>query len=111
MNPSNIISGLRSCGIYPLNPIAVLDHDPSVHQSNSPSGSTSEAVVTADILQPNDSGNAEDAACESFTAEDETLFEHLNSEGYDLYDTKYLTQNQIPSKDCERFKSLVEHFF
>ena len=75
MNPFNIISGLRSCGIYPLNPTAVLDHDPSVHQSNSLSGSTPKSVVTADILQPNDNGNAEGAACESFTAEDETLFE------------------------------------
>ena len=75
MNPANIISGFRSCGIFPFNPTAVLDHDPCVCQSNSSSGSISESVITADVLQPNDDGNTEDAVCESFTAEDEIHYE------------------------------------
>ena len=111
MNPANIISGFRSCGIFPFNPTAVLDHDPSVCQSNSSSGSISESVITADILQPND-GNTEDAVCESFTAEDEIHYERRHSEGYDLYDPKYIFWLKIKysNEDCERFKSLIEHF-
>ena len=69
MNPANIISGFRSCGIFPFNPTAVLDHDPCACQSNLSSGSISKSVITADILQPNDDGNTDDAVCESFTAE------------------------------------------
>ena len=30
MIPANIISGFRTCGVYPFNPKAVLDHDPRV---------------------------------------------------------------------------------
>ena len=30
MIPANIISGFRTCGVYPFNPKAVLDHDPCV---------------------------------------------------------------------------------
>ena len=86
MNPANIISGFRSCGIFPFNPTAVLDHDPCVCQSNSSSGSISESVITAhhDILQPNDDSNTEDAVCESFTAEDEIRYERRHSEGMTL---------------------------
>ena len=33
MTPANIVSGFRSCGVYPFNPKAVLDHDPCVSRS------------------------------------------------------------------------------
>jgi len=29
MVPANIISGFKTCGIYPFNPKEVLDHDPT----------------------------------------------------------------------------------
>ena len=92
--------------------MAVLDHDPCICQSNSSSGSISESVITADILQPNDDSNTEDTVCESFTAEDEIHYERRHSEGYDLYDPKYISWLKIkyPNEDCERFKSLIEHF-
>ena len=63
-------------------------------------------------MQPNDNGNIEDAACESFTAEDEMLYERRHSEGYDLYDPKYISWLKIKysNEDCERFESLIDHF-
>ena len=33
MIPANIISGFKTCGVYPFNPKAVLDHDPCVSRS------------------------------------------------------------------------------
>ena len=32
--PTNIIGGLKHCGVYPLNPRTVLDHDPCIKVPN-----------------------------------------------------------------------------
>ena len=39
--------------IYPVNPMATLDHNPCIFQSNLPSG-------LIDALQPNNNANTED---------------------------------------------------
>ena len=34
--PAKIIGGFRTCGVYPFNPKAVLDHNPCVSRNNNP---------------------------------------------------------------------------
>lgn len=81
MMPRTIISGFKTCGVYPFNPKAVLDHDPCVELPNAspvenpsdipPANSPSQYVI--------------------FTPEDEILFQTRYEEGYDLQqnDPKY----------------------
>ena len=46
MTPANIISGFKTCGVYPFNPKAVLDHDPCEPKISDPSApQTSDAAV------------------------------------------------------------------
>ena len=53
--PANIISGFKTCGVYPFNPKAVLDHDPCVSRSqNSEYSNGSTPMVEGDLQQAND---------------------------------------------------------
>ena len=72
MVPSNTISGFRTCGVYPLNPMAVLDYDPCTNST--------EDTTDASLNQNKDI---------TFTKEQEACFATRYEEGYDLYDDDY----------------------
>ena len=109
------VSGFRSCGVYPFNPKAVLDHDPCVSRSknpkssdiNLPSGSLP-VIGEDDSHQPNHT-DSDTTICRDengpFTAEEEILYQTRYSEGYDLHDPKYISWLKIyhPDENCETF--------
>ena len=87
MVPSTIINGFKTCGIYPFNPKAVLDHDLcSIENSSSGDPDISKESVQDERLL-NDGGTDLDVC---FTNEEELQFTKRYEEGYDLYDTRYL---------------------
>ena len=95
--------------------LAVLYHDPCVSGSqNSESSNGSTPMVEGDLQQPNnDSSNTTDMdRIESFTAEEEFLYQTRYSEGYDLNDPKYIFWLKINhrSEDCDKFSNLMLHF-
>ena len=93
MMPSTIIHGFKTCGIFPYNPAAVLDHDPfsteeadteEIHpppseNPNSPGSSTSKC---SDLAASNDQSY-------TFTPSEEELFSTRYAENFDLYCPKY----------------------
>ena len=58
--PANIVSGFKTCGVYPFNPKAVLDHDPceASHssgrdlQTSGPSSSMGDSSYTPAVADP-----------------------------------------------------------
>ena len=48
----------------------------------------------------------------SFTAEEEILFNTRYTEGYNLYDPRYIAWLKVvhPEESCENFVSLIDHF-
>ena len=98
MVSASIISGFKVCGIYPINPKPVLDHDPctppkekSKHNSSKPNKKDGEVEFSwekGDHPQHQNSVNNDDVA-ELFTPEEETLFARRYEEGYNLYDARY----------------------
>ena len=120
MIPANIISGFKSCGIYPFNPKAVLDHDPCVSGSkdcgsrDGDSLSDSTPMVEGDAQQSIENSNSDikRARDELFTADEEALYRTQYSEGYNLHDPKYISWLKInhPDEDSERFLPLIGHF-
>ena len=50
MIPANIISGFRTCGVYPFNTKAVLDHDPCVSKNNNPKSTDGNNPTDGDLL-------------------------------------------------------------
>ena len=118
LTPANIISGFKSCGIYPFNLKAVLDHNPcmSTEDVNSKNNLNGEG---RSIMQQ-DSGTQESSHHESttdnsnimsFTAEEEILFDTRYTEGYNLYDLRYIAWLKVhPEESCENFVSLIDHF-
>ena len=89
MIPASVISGFKTCGIYPLDPKAVLDHDPCEQVILQTSGIDS---TTASILMQSDTENSDGVIAQAvFTEEEEIHFAKRYSEGYDLApDTRYL---------------------
>lgn len=88
MVPSTIISGFKTCGVYPFNPMAVIDHNPC----------TMEDTADASLNQEEDN---------TFTVEQEVLFKRRYEEGYDIYDDpKYVSwlreyhPETAPIDDC-----------
>ena len=55
MIPANIISGFITCGVYPFNPKAVLDHDPCVSKNNNPKSTDGNNPTNGDLLSGSDS--------------------------------------------------------
>ena len=117
MIPSNIINGFKCCGIYPFNPKAVLDHDPCCASKRTDSSSQNSTTPMEDCAgyhhaSAESSGNVEDAAVESFTAEEEVLYNTRYAEGYNVHDPKYVAWLRInhPDTDFDSFVSLIEHF-
>ena len=117
MIPSNIINGFKCCVIYPFNPKAVLDHDPCCVSKRTDSSSQNSTTPMEDCAgyhhaSAESSGNIEDAAVESFTAEEEVLYNTRYAEGYNVHDPKYVAWLRInhPDTDFDLFVSLIEHF-
>ena len=89
MTPANIVSGFRSCGVYPFNPKAVLDHDPCISRSKNPKSSDIDlpsgsipVIGEDDLYQPNNT-DSDTTICRdengSFTAEEEIFFTKLGT--------------------------------
>ena len=126
MIPANIISGFRTCGVYPFNPKAVLDHDPCVSKNNNPKSTDGNNPTDGDLLSgsvpvagdhlqqlDNDSSSIiSKHGNELFTAEEEILYQTRYSEGYDLHDPKYISWLKIshPDENCEWFSTYCEGF-
>ena len=55
MIPANIISGFRTCGVYPFNPKAVLDHNPCVSKNNNPKSTDGNNPTDSDLLSGSNS--------------------------------------------------------
>ena len=86
MVPSAIINGFKTCGIYPFNRKAVLDHDPcSIENSRGDPDTSKESLQDERLL--NDGGTDLNVCC---TNEEKLRFTKRYEEGYDLYDTRYL---------------------
>ena len=98
MSPSTIISGFKSCGIYPFNPKAVLNYDPydTLVQKDQNQGLEKEPIhnleqdldsvqmtTDTDYISPGKNADV-------FTKEEELRFSRRHDEGYDLYDEHYL---------------------
>ena len=105
MVPQNIISGFRTCGVYPYKPTAILDHDPCVPQSN-PQQESDDIPVNHDDGSSEDIENSEESNRQASNNADETSnwnssmilpsslsdeshFERRYEEGYDLHDPEY----------------------
>ena len=54
MIPANIISGFRTCGVYPFNPKAVLDHYPCVSKNNNPKSTDGNNPTDGDLPSGSD---------------------------------------------------------
>ena len=105
MVPQNIISGFRTCGVYPYKPTAILDHDPCVPQSNPQQESddipvnhddgSSEDIENSEESNRQASNNADETSNWNFSMilpsslSDESHFERRYEEGYDLHDPEY----------------------
>jgi len=70
LSPDNIVSGFKVRGIFPFNPREILDHDPCV-------SSRTEATTERCQLVESDSH-------ESFSDEEQQLYERRYEEGYNL---------------------------
>ena len=117
MTPANIISGFKTCGVYPFNPKAVLDHDPCEPKISDPSApQTSDAAQcyssqASSLTQcgSSTSDSSSHGAMDTFTPEEEARFVIRYNEGYDLPDPRYLSWLQLnhPEDNCQ---DLMEHF-
>ena len=82
MAPANIINGFKTCGVYPLNPKAVLDHDPcepkisepNALQSNDASQCHSSEVSSLTQCESNTADNSSCGVTDKFTPEEEARF-------------------------------------
>ena len=83
MMPANIISGFKTCGIYPFNPRAVLDHDPTSENSEE-----DDSVPMADKISLH--STKETTPATNFTAEENILFTRRYENGYDIPDPRYV---------------------
>jgi len=81
MVPANIISGFKTCGIYPFNPKEVLDHDPKPKESD--------RVPITDNHEILDNTDKASVAT-TFTAEEETLFARWYENGYNIHNPRYV---------------------
>ena len=105
MVPS-IINGFKCYGTYPLNPKAVLDHDPCCTSKRTNSSSQNSTTPMEDCAgnhhaSAESSGNVEDAAVESFTAEEEVLHNTRYAVGYNVHDPKYVACLRINHPDTD----------
>ena len=88
--PTNIISGFRTCGVYPLNvsAIRVVQVRP---ERNSDNDSNAEHPCQGDMNVGDNSGASTDERRDGFTLEQEMLFKRRYEEGHDLYvDANYI---------------------
>jgi len=87
VTPSNLISGFRTCGIYPVNASAIPVKKVKSADSNSKAVRPSHSGVNA-----GDNGDAsKDRRKDDFSEEQEMLFKRRYEEGYDLYvDSNYV---------------------
>ena len=114
ITPANLISGFKTCGVFPLNRAAItipgsIENDPTSGNGGNASGNggnaSSNAESSATLTKETDAdGNTEssddiaedsardlDAASQQFTAEQEALFERRLEEGCDLhFDEDYI---------------------
>ena len=105
MVPQNIISGFRTCGVYPYKPTAILDHDPSMPQSN-PQQLSDDNPVNQDDGNSEDIENSEESNRQASNNADETSnwnssmilpsslsdeshFERRYEDGYEMHDPEY----------------------
>ena len=117
MVPANIISGFKSCGIYPFNPKAILDHDPcaakdKVSESNDSSEQLGVSTPAVERAEGTSGESNEVTTTESFTAEEEILYNTRYAEGYNVHDPKYISWLNInhPDENYGTFLPLIEHF-
>jgi len=102
--PANIVSGFKTCGVYPFNPKAVLDHNPcEMNKSNSQSSGSS--------TSKGDSLNASGSSHREFTDEEESRFARRYREGYDLTDPRYSAWLKVnyPAEQCQE-QELSQYF-
>jgi len=99
--PANVISGFKTCGIYPFDPKAILDHDPCNQMTTQTSG----------ILLQSDTENSDSSIAQAaFTEEEIICFARFYSECYDLAtDPRYLQwfQSNHPEQND---RSLSDYF-
>ena len=81
--PANIISGFKTCGIYPFNLKASLDHDPTSDKSKE-----DDIVPMADKISLH--GREKTSPATTFTAEEEPLFTRWYENGYNIPDPRYV---------------------
>jgi len=78
LSPESIISGFKVCGVYPFNLSVILDRFPDDSSCNK----------TASSKEQREYENTE--VVESFTEEEE-CFERRYTNGFDIYDPKYIS--------------------
>ena len=108
--PANVISGFKTCGIYPFDPQTVLDHDPC--DKTVILQTIGADLTAASTLMPRGTENGDSIAQEAavFTKSEEALFARQFSDGYDLTsDPKYLRWFQLNHPE-ESDKNLSDYF-
>jgi len=78
--PATVISGFRSCGIFPFNPKVVLDQDPC--EQVMPQTSSVESTSPSSLVQRG--AGSSNNVIKVFTEEEETHFATCCNESYDL---------------------------
>ena len=84
--PSNIISGFRTCGVYPFNPGAVRVTDDDYMPEQGSSSAWLEEEEPPSVCYHVSDSNVSDS---HFTSEQEELFRRRFDEGYDIEDAEY----------------------
>ena len=115
MAPKTIVSGFRTCGVYPFSPKAVLDHDPctvsKLLDENPPDAVDHDKTSTDSPVNPPP----------VFSPEDKQRFQTRYEEGFDLFnDPEYITWLEINHPDAlpvndplttDPFESSMTDFF
>jgi len=91
-------------------------HDPCKGaESNNANDDSQPNATEGDMMQHTNSGsdnNTENTITESFTADEESLYNTRYTEGYNLNDPKYISWLEVNHLDIdyEQFFPMIEHF-
>ena len=112
--PANIISGFKTCRIYPFNPKGVLDHDPCELKISKPKSSDTSQCYSSEAsssmqCESSTADNSSHSVADTFTPEEEARFIIQYNEGCDLPDPRYLSWLQLNHPE-QNFQALIELF-
>ena len=108
---TNIISGFKTCGVYPFNPDPCEPKisDPSAPQTSDAAQCYSSQASSLTQRGSSTSDSSSRGAMDRYTPEEEARFVIQYNEGYDLPDPRYLSWLQLNHLE-DNCQDLMEHF-